>query len=73
MKRLMVLSAFFISTTISNVAMSCDDQVAIASVSTAPLVSFVVKNDEIYFCTATKWVEGIVRCIKARKEKSKGI
>ena len=72
MKRLMVLSAFFISTTISNVAMSCDDQVAIGlGGGQTSYMSWVVVKDEIYFCLATRWEQGIAQCIKARKEKSK--
>ena len=70
MKRLMVLFVFLVSTTISNVTMSSD--VAVTSTSgSGSILSWVVMDDEIYFCTAvTALSDGIVRCIKAKKEKS---
>ena len=69
MKRLMVLFVFLASTTISNVTMSDD----VAVTSTAG-VSWVVMNDEIYFCDARDYIRKrseVVTCIKAKQEKSK--
>ena len=75
MKRLLVLFVFLVSTTISNVTMSADVAVTSAGGGTSQTgawVSWVVKNDEIYFCSAIDWrMKGIVRCIKAKEEKSK--
>ena len=62
----MVLFVFLASTTISNVTMS--DDVAVTSAGggesqRGALFSWVVMNDEIYFCTAlTHLKDGIVRC-----------
>mgnify|MGYP006090105303 CR=1 FL=1 len=76
MKRLMVLFVFLASTTISNVTISSDVAVtsATAGSSEGALVSWVVMNDEIYFCTARSYIKdhsGVVTCIKAKHEKSK--
>ena len=73
MKRLMVLFVFLASTTISNVTMS--DDVAVTSTGGAgAMVSWVVMNNEIYFCDARDYIKKrseVVTCIKAKQEKSK--
>ena len=72
MKRLVMIFVFLASTTYSGVSVSNDVAVSSAAGSNGmgSLVSWVVKDDEIYFCNATEANQGIVKCIKATETNS---
>ena len=72
MKRLVMIFVFLTSITYSGVSVSNDVAVSSAAGSKGMgwLVSWVVKDDEIYFCNAREFQEGIVSCIKAKETDS---
>ena len=74
MKRLVTIFVFLTSTTYSGISVSNDTVVTTTSAgnanASAAFVSWVVKDDEIYFCSALDYKRGIVSCIKARETNS---
>ena len=72
MKRLVMIFVFLTSTTYSGISVSNDVAVSSTTHSGTGGVAFswVVKNDEIYFCSAKDWHKNIVRCVKATETDS---
>ena len=74
MKRLVTIVVFLTSTTYSGISVSNDTVVTTTSAgnanASAAFVSWVVKDDEIYFCTSIDYRDGIVSCIKAKATNS---
>jgi hypothetical protein len=69
MKRLVMIFVFLTSITYSGVSVSND--VAVSTTTGAGVMySWVVKDDDIYFCEALEFHEGIVNCIKATETNS---
>ena len=72
MKRLVTIFVFLTSTTYSGISVSND--VAVSSTTSTSnggaFFSWVVKDDEIYFCTSIDYRDGIVSCIKAKATNS---
>ena len=69
MKRLVMIFVFLTSITYSGVSVSND--VAVSTTTGAGVMySWVVKDDDIFFCVAEDWPKGVVRCIKARETDS---
>ena len=69
MKRLVMIFVFLTSTTYSGISVSNDVSVS-TTTGTGVMFSWVVKDDEIYFCNAREFQEGIVSCIKAKETDS---
>ena len=70
MKRLVMIFVFLTSTAYSSVSVSNDVSVSTSSGAGGVMFSWVVKDDDIFFCVAEDWPKGVVRCIKARETNS---
>ena len=73
MKRLVMIFVFLTSTTYSGISVSNDVDISQSTNQSkvGQYLSWVVKDDEIYFCTALNYGDGIVSCIKAKETDSK--
>lgn len=70
MKRLVMIFVFLTSTAYSSVSVSNDVSVSTSSGAGGVMFSWVVKDDDIFFCVAREFQEGIVSCIKAKETDS---
>ena len=69
MKRLVMIFVFLTSTAYSSVSVSSDVSVS-TTTGAGVMFSWVVKDDDIFFCVAREFEEGIVSCIKAKETDS---
>ena len=70
MKRLVMIFVFLTSITYSGVSVSNGVSVSSTTGIGGMAFSWVVKDDDIFFCVAEDWPKGVVRCIKARETNS---
>ena len=70
MKRLVMIFVFLTSITYSGVSVSNGVSVSSTTGIGGMAFSWVVKDDDIFFCVAREFQEGIVSCIKAKETDS---